>query len=570
MKKKIILLILALIMIPITKVNGAGTCGYAYVSSSGGYQEFYEQGSNGYCGPSRRYIEKRGGYSEDKYYNKFEGVKCTYYDCRYYYIHPTQTRLADIYASQTNFPTKKIFGAYGIKLHYDYPQAKNKFKTANGKCLQQTAGGKSTFWATKGRYYLIDSSRGYKIVNDSECKNSSSSYTGSDYMKCTSDYLQNGCNNSYVKTMKTRLKEIGKDKTISACSSMTVNTSYDSATVSCVKAYQSSKSELDVDGIAGPKTLSAINDDYKALQEKKAKQLAEENAEKETEEAKENAKQKAITYYTVTYDTDGGHFANGESKRNVVYGSYEKVIYPGTPGKDGYKFLGWYNGDLEYSFDSEASANLTLTAKWEAVETTLYCNSDNDVLDVDTGQCTTVETFEKDGTNITENKFYVVTPGILQTIRTKSTFKRNCNKYLYNIVPDTEVMEGSNNTVTCGNDLNYVRDTWRAEETCFVGTYCEDDSSKQVECIRTWRGTCYATYDASEDSGREITDNDDSDNGTGLPEEDTNTTDGGKPSQEDVDKSPDTGNALILVAWTIGLGALGYSIYWFQKRREEL
>lgn len=47
-------------------------------------------------------------------------------------------------------------------------------------------------------------------------------------------------------------------------------------------------------------------------------------------------------------------------------------------------------------------------------------------------------------------------------------------------------------------------------------------------------------------------------------------TTGGKPSQEDVDKSPDTGNALILVAWTIGLGALGYSIYWFQKRREEL
>lgn len=40
-------------------------------------------------------------------------------------------------------------------------------------------------------------------------------------------------------------------------------------------------------------------------------------------------------------------------------------------------------------------------------------------------------------------------------------------------------------------------------------------------------------------------------------------------TEEEVEESPDTGNILIFIAWTVGLGALGYSIYWFEKNKQE-
>lgn len=39
--------------------------------------------------------------------------------------------------------------------------------------------------------------------------------------------------------------------------------------------------------------------------------------------------------------------------------------------------------------------------------------------------------------------------------------------------------------------------------------------------------------------------------------------------EEEVEETPDTGNILIFIAWTVGLGALGYSIYWFKKNKQE-
>lgn len=38
---------------------------------------------------------------------------------------------------------------------------------------------------------------------------------------------------------------------------------------------------------------------------------------------------------------------------------------------------------------------------------------------------------------------------------------------------------------------------------------------------------------------------------------------------EDVKETPKTGNILIFIAWTVGLGALGYSVYWFKKNKQE-
>lgn len=43
--------------------------------------------------------------------------------------------------------------------------------------------------------------------------------------------------------------------------------------------------------------------------------------------------------------------------------------YPltGGPRRAGYEFLGWYNGNVKYNFDTPVQSNLTLTAKWKKV-----------------------------------------------------------------------------------------------------------------------------------------------------------------------------------------------------------
>ena len=44
------------------------------------------------------------------------------------------------------------------------------------------------------------------------------------------------------------------------------------------------------------------------------------------------------------------------------------VIKPADPVKEGYTFVGWYHGDEEYDFNTPVTANLTLTAKFEKNE----------------------------------------------------------------------------------------------------------------------------------------------------------------------------------------------------------
>lgn len=46
-----------------------------------------------------------------------------------------------------------------------------------------------------------------------------------------------------------------------------------------------------------------------------------------------------------------------------------KTSAPDTPVKSGYRFVGWYNGNAKWDFDTPVTENLTLTAKWEKIHT---------------------------------------------------------------------------------------------------------------------------------------------------------------------------------------------------------
>ena len=48
-----------------------------------------------------------------------------------------------------------------------------------------------------------------------------------------------------------------------------------------------------------------------------------------------------------------------------------KASAPDTPVKSGYRFVGWYNGNAKWDFDTPVTENLTLTAKWEKIHTSV-------------------------------------------------------------------------------------------------------------------------------------------------------------------------------------------------------
>ena len=58
-------------------------------------------------------------------------------------------------------------------------------------------------------------------------------------------------------------------------------------------------------------------------------------------------------------------FMNGSSRYALeVVAEGSKAAAPAEPAKDGYVFVGWYNGDTKFDFSQSITENLTLTAKW--------------------------------------------------------------------------------------------------------------------------------------------------------------------------------------------------------------
>lgn len=92
-----------------------------------------------------------------------------------------------------------------------------------------------------------------------------------------------------------------------------------------------------------------------------------------TESITLKAKWKEITKLEVSFNPDSGK--GDATVVNVISG--ECVSEPEVPVKEGYKFLGWYSGDVKWDFATPITEALTLTAKWEAIpKYTVSFNSD--------------------------------------------------------------------------------------------------------------------------------------------------------------------------------------------------
>lgn len=66
-----------------------------------------------------------------------------------------------------------------------------------------------------------------------------------------------------------------------------------------------------------------------------------------------------IGAYTVTFQSEGGSEVASQIRANAP------AARPADPTKEGHTFIGWYNGESEWDFETPVTEKLTLTAKWQ-------------------------------------------------------------------------------------------------------------------------------------------------------------------------------------------------------------
>ena len=83
-----------------------------------------------------------------------------------------------------------------------------------------------------------------------------------------------------------------------------------------------------------------------------------------------------IGAYTVTFQSEGGSEVASQIRANTP------AARPADPTKEGYTFIGWYNGESEWDFETPVTAVLTLTAKWQINRYTITFKQENGGQDI--------------------------------------------------------------------------------------------------------------------------------------------------------------------------------------------
>ena len=78
-----------------------------------------------------------------------------------------------------------------------------------------------------------------------------------------------------------------------------------------------------------------------------------------------------IGAYTVTFQSEGGSEVASQIRANTP------ADRPADPTKEGYTFIGWYNGESEWDFETPVTTGLILTAKWQVNQYTITFKPEN-------------------------------------------------------------------------------------------------------------------------------------------------------------------------------------------------
>ncbi len=75
-------------------------------------------------------------------------------------------------------------------------------------------------------------------------------------------------------------------------------------------------------------------------------------------------------YYTVSLDK-----ADGSEPESLTVKEGRKLEMPARPVREGYSFLGWFEGDGEFDFDKKIYKSTTLVARWQKIHTVTFDTS---------------------------------------------------------------------------------------------------------------------------------------------------------------------------------------------------
>lgn len=310
-----------------------------------------------------------------------------------------------------------------------------------------------------------------------------------------------------------------------------------------------------------------------------------------------------INYYKIVYDLDGGKLIDGKtSKTQYVRGDKSIGIPKTNPIKDGYAFIEWTYNDNSFSLEtkldevsglSEITENdvkiktITLKAKYEKLDySELKCKDSSAILDPTTRKCYTVLK-ENSSDNIFTHTTYSYKANALFCYangvngQPGGIFERNetsCSK------------DGGNGCTTTGRDNatggeydKYSnKDAWLSNTSCFITASCtKSESASYNECSVTWDSIVYNISDAiieekeipKEDIDLETPDDNQNNDDDKQDDSNKNNDEDNKKddkTNEELDKNSKTGDVLIFIAWTIGIGALAYSVYYFKSRKETI
>ena len=274
------------------------------------------------------------------------------------------------------------------------------------------------------------------------------------------------------------------------------------------------------------------------------------------------------TTYTVKYDANGG---TGAPSNQTKKQGESLTISTAKPTKTGYTFTSWntkkdgtgtkYDIGASYTTDSDVTLyaqykenTITYTVKYDANGGTGSPSNQTKTKGKELVLSTTVPTKEgykfvnwntkKDatGTSYNAGSKYTTEASVTLYAQYEKELNEEETKYTITFYTNDGTTEKSTKVVNKGDKVVKPEDPTREGYT-FDGWYDKKENGKEYDFTKevTSDISLYAYWSKI-----------------------------GDKTNEDVDKNSKTGDILIFIAWTAGIGALTYSVYYFKSRKETI
>ena len=274
------------------------------------------------------------------------------------------------------------------------------------------------------------------------------------------------------------------------------------------------------------------------------------------------------TTYTVKYDANGG---TGAPSNQTKKQGESLTISTAKPTKTGYTFTSWntkkdgtgtkYDIGASYTVDAELTLyaqykenTVTYAVKYDANGGENAPKEQTKTKGKELVLSTTVPTKEgykfvnwntkKDGTGTSYNagSKYTTEASVTLYAQYEKELNEEETKYTITFYTNDGTTEKSTKVVNKGNKVVKPEDPTREGYT-FDGWYDKKENGKEYDFTKevTSDISLYAYWSKI-----------------------------GDKTNEDVNKNSKTGDVLIFIAWTAGIGALTYSVYYFKSRKETI